>query len=212
MDALLEKIDAFFDAKKPNEASILMLMIGILVAFLVYTYAFPPAESFLKKNERAFGQITAKVNEESAYLASVTVNGNSNFHVERLRGEIEQTKINLERITYTNGFVDNKLKELSYLLFNDKNWANFLDHISFLAKQHNINLLKINNEFKEPSLQKIEQVLTISIDLKGNFGNVLRFINAIEESRLVVDIYEMSLESAQALDGSLKIAVWGMKY
>ncbi|MBE0494882.1 MAG: type 4a pilus biogenesis protein PilO [Campylobacterales bacterium] len=212
MDALFEKIDAFFESKKSSEASILMLMLGVLVAFLVYTYAFPPAEAFLNKNKRAFNQINTKVNEEQNYLASITVNGNRNYHVERLTQEIEQTKINLERITYTNGYVDSKLKELSYLLFNDKNWASFLDQIAFLAKQYNVKLLKMNNEFKEPSLQKIEQVLTVSIDLNGNFSNILRFINAIEESQLVVDIYEMSLESAQTLDGSLKIAVWGMKY
>lgn len=212
MDALFEKIDAFFESKKSSEASILMGMSGIVLAFLVYTYAFPPAEVFLKKSEREFQQITTKVNEEKNYLASVTVNGDREFHVKRLGQEIEQTKINLERITYTNGFVDNKLKELSYLLFNDQNWADFLDQIALLAKNNNINLLKISNEFKEPSLQKIEQVLTISIELKGNFNNILKFINSIEESQLVVDIYEMTLESAQTLEGSLKIAVWGMKY
>lgn len=212
MDALFEKIDLYLGGKKPNEANLLIFMVALLIAFIAYTYAFDPASDYFKKSQREFTQTTNKFNVEKSYMDSITVNGDSNFYINKLDREIEQAKIDLERIIYTNGYVDNKLKELSYLLFNDKNWAIFLDQLALLASTNSVDLKSIANEFKEPTLQKIEQILTISLELDGNFVNILRFINAIEESRLVVDIYEMSLKSGYPLEGTIKIAVWGMKY
>ena len=40
-----------------------------------------------------------------------------------------------------------------------------------------------------------------------------RFINAIEESELVVDIYDFNCTASHKnIEGQLNIAVWGMKY
>lgn len=212
MDALFEKIDSYFNSKKPSEARIIMFAAAIFVAFIAYSLSFDPADKFFKKANRDYQEILKKYNNEVQYASSITVGGDKQFHVKRLNREIEQAIIDLERITYTNGYVDNKLKELSYLLFNDQNWANFLDNIARLAQENRIELISISNEFKEPTLQKIEQVLTISLVLNGDYKNILKFINEIEESQLVVDLYEMNLESGSPLDGEVKIAVWGMKY
>ena len=212
MDALFERIDSFFNSKKPGEARIFMLMVALVIAFLAYTFSFPPAEVFFKKSQRSYQQILGKYNEERAYETSIIVNGDKEFHVRTINQEIEQSIIDLERITYTNGYVDNKLKELSYLLFNDQNWAIFLDNLAQLASENKIELITISNEFKEPSLQKIEQVLTVSLELKGRYVDILRFINLVEESQLVVDLYAMNLQSGYPLEGDVKIAVWGMKY
>lgn len=212
MENLFEKIDAYFAGKKSSEASIMFLMVGLVIAFIVYSYVFPSAESFLKTSEKNLKNMTKKVNQEKSYLNSVTRNGDRQFYVKKMRGDIETGKINLERMTYMNGFVDNKLKELSYLLFNDKNWAKFLDHLTFLAKKYNVRLTKISNEFNEPSLQKIEQVLNITLELRGGFNDIMKYLNAIEESRLVVDVHAIDIEGKKGLEGSMKIAVWGMKY
>lgn len=212
MDVLFEKIDLYFNSKKPSEAKIMMLVVAMLAAFLAYTFAFNPADQFFKKSQRDYQKILSEYNNEIKYANSITVGSDKQFHIKRLNQEIEQAIIDLERTTYTNGYVDNKLKELSYLLFNDKNWANFLDNIAKIAQENKIELTSITNEFKEPSLQKIEHVLTISLSLKGEYKNILKFINTIEESRLVVDLYEMDLQSGSPLEGKVKIAVWGMKY
>jgi hypothetical protein len=212
MDALFERLDSYFNSKKPSEASIIMFSIALFVAFIAYSLAFEPADKYFKKSQRNYQQMFAKYNEEVQYANTITVAGDKQYHIKRLNGEIEQGIIDLERITYTNGYVDNKLKELSYLLFNDKNWANFLDNLALLAQSNRIELINISNEFKEPTLQKIEQVLTVSLQLKGKYKDILKFINEVEESQLVVDLYEMDLLSGNPLEGEVKIAVWGMKY
>ena len=212
MDAFFEKLDSYFNGKKPSEATIIMLFAAIFVAYISYLLAFEPADKIFKSAQRNYQQISAQYNNEVQYANSITVNGDKQFHIKRLNQEIEQGIIDLERITYTNGYVDNKLKELSYLLFNDKNWANFLDHLAELAQTNRVELISISNEFKEPTLQKIEQVLTVSLELKGRYKDVLKFINEVEESQLVVDLYRMDLLSGSPLDGNISIAVWGMKY
>ena len=212
MDSLFERLDSYFNSKKPSKATIIMLFAALFTAFIAYTLAFEPADKFFKKAQRNYQQMFSKYNDEVQYANSITVGGDKQFHIKRLNQEIEQGIIDLERITYINGYVDNKLKELSYLLFNDKNWANFLDNLALLAQENRVELVNISNEFKEPSLQKIEQVLTVSLELKGRYKDILKFINEVEESRLVVDLYEMNLESGKPLEGKVKIAVWGMKY
>ena len=42
---------------------------------------------------------------------------------------------------------------------------------------------------------------------------MVKFLNAIEESQLVVDVSDIQLEQPKEnVEGSFKIAVWGMKY
>ncbi|MCK9257314.1 MAG: hypothetical protein M0P02_04490 [Sulfurospirillaceae bacterium] len=212
METIFEKIDLYLNGKKPNEARLLILIFAVLIAFLTYTYSFDSSTNFLKKTSNEHKQTLAKYKEEKNYEQSIAINGDRNYYVTKFNNEIEQAKIDLEKTINTNSYVDNKLKDLSYLLFNDKNWSLFLDNLAFLAKENRINLKKISNEFKEPSLQKIEQVLTIELDFSGRFIDILKFINTIEENRLVVDIYEVEIVSSDKLDGSMKIAVWGMKY
>ena len=86
----------------------------------------------------------------------------------------------MEKTTYTNAYVDNKLKELSYLLFNDENWAKFLHSITQLAQKYSVRIKVIENKINEPSIQKIEQILTLKVDFSGSFANTMKFMNAIE--------------------------------
>jgi Tfp pilus assembly protein PilO len=153
-----------------------------------------------------------KLNQERAYFNSININGDKEFFVKKLTKEIEDEKELLKKTTFENSYVDNKLKELSYLLFNDKNWANFLDSIAFVAKNNKINIKSIENQFTKLDLQKIDKVLNVTISFSGSFQDILNFINTLEESELVVDVYDMELKSSETLDGKLNIAVWGMKY
>jgi len=153
-----------------------------------------------------------KLFDENAYLKSVSKDGDEEFFIKKVKQDIEKAKRSLEETTLANAYIDTKLKELSYLLFNDENWANFLDSITQLAKDNHVSIKVIENKINEPSIQKIEQILNLKVDFAGNFANTMKFINAIEESELVVDIYELKCEGQKNIEGHLNIAVWGMKY
>ena len=154
-----------------------------------------------------------KLLDEKNYLASVSRDNNETFMIQKVQSEIDNSKVLLERTVLTNAYVDEKLKELSYLLFNDENWAKFLNSITQLAKQYAIDIKVIENKINEPSIQKIEQILNLKVNFNGNFHNTMKFINAIEESELVVDIYDFNCTASHKnIEGQLNIAVWGMKY
>ncbi|MBE0490855.1 MAG: type 4a pilus biogenesis protein PilO [Sulfurospirillum sp.] len=208
----IDKIDAYLSTKKSSEVSLVFFMIFAFIALVVYMYAFPITEKNLKNTKRLVLDINKKVNQEEAYLRSISVNGDKQFYVKKLQKEIIDEKLKLEETTFANGYVDNKLKELSYLLFNDKNWAGFLNSITIIAKNNDIKISSIANTFTKPNLQKIEQVLNVNVVFSGDFQDIMQFINTLEESQLVVDINDINLQSSHNIQANINIAVWGMKY
>lgn len=207
-----DRIDNYLKDKKSSELSLIFLLLFTFIGFISYSSIFPITDTMLKQSMKEDKSIEAKLRQEISYLNSVSRNGDEKFYINKILSDIKMEKVLLEDSVFANSYVDNKLKELSYLLYNDENWAKFLDSITFIAKEYNVNIKLINNQFNEPNFQKIEQVLNISVNFNGDFNNVMKFINILEESELVVDIHKFKLESSSTIDGNLEIAVWGMKY
>lgn len=211
-ETLLDRLDGYFGAKKQSEVTIIFIGIAAIIGFAVYYYIFPMADDYANENRNKLTNITAELNKEKAYMASVSSGTNDQFLIQKMQQEIKNSKLVLEKATNTNAYVDGKLKELSYLLFNEQNWAKFLDELALLADQYNIKITRIENKFYEPTQQKIEQVLNVTLKVDGNFKNIVKLINSVEENQLVVDIHELNITKEKNLEGTMKIAVWGMKY
>ncbi|MDD3342514.1 MAG: hypothetical protein PHR87_02945 [Sulfurospirillaceae bacterium] len=212
IDHLLDKIDQFLDGKKSSELTLIFLLLFLFVGYISYSYVYPISDKMLKQTMRNTNAITKNLQNEVSYFNSVSKDGDEHFFLKQVKNDIENSKVFLEKTTYTNAYVDNKLKELSYLLFNDENWAKFLNSITQLAQKYSVNIMVIENKINEPSIQKIEQILNLKVDFNGQFPNIMKFINAIEESELVVDIYDINCIGQQNITGQINIAVWGMKY
>ncbi|MDR2790348.1 MAG: type 4a pilus biogenesis protein PilO [Campylobacteraceae bacterium] len=210
-DTLIDKLDNYLSAKKVSEVYLIYLVTIGLIAAIVYFVIFPEAEVFYNKNTAVLNDITKRLNEEQSYISL------NEREVESLTSGIANDRALIQEARVENEYMDTKLHELSYLLFNDKSWASFMDRITALAKDYKINILKIENDFKDnKDLQngKIEQVLNIDIDARGSFHGIIKFINALEESQLVVDVYESTIASntTNILETNVKLAVWGMLY
>ncbi len=212
-DSILEQIDNSFKDKKQSEIFMIYIAIAAVFGFISYQFIYPITDSELKKTQRELKTVKTRLNAEVNYLRSKTVNNDSRYYVKKLKADIENLNKNLEKTKYENDYVDNKLRELSYLLFNDENWAKFLDNISYLAKKYNVQINYIKNRFNDINIQKVEEILEVDIDAKGKFNNIMNFINSLEESKLVVDIHTLHLEGKKGyVSVTLKISVWGMKY
>lgn len=212
LDSLLDKIDLFFKDKKSSEIYLIFAMAFALIGFMFYSYLFPITERILTQSVINAKEVEKKLHDEQAYFASVSKNGDPTFLVKKVKSDIENSKLLLEKTIYMNDYVDSKLKDLSYLLFNDENWAKFLNTISQLAQKYSVRIKVIENKINEPSIQKIEQILTLKVVFNGSFANTMKYMNAIEESELVVDIYELNCTGKKDIEGQFNIAVWGMKY
>ncbi|ASM40143.1 type 4a pilus biogenesis protein PilO [Campylobacter sp. RM12327] len=209
----IDKIDNYFSLKTKNETSLIFMGIFSIVAFIFYILLFDPSIYEIEDAQKNYNITYKNLTDTNQYLQSVSQNNDDNFLVNQKIAALNNSKQNLQSIKDANKYFDDKLTQLSYLLFNEQNWAIFLNTISNLANENNIKIQKIKNEFKILTPQKIQQALNISIDLEGKFDNILEFINSIEESKLIVDIHKMDIVATQnSLIGKIDISVWGVKY
>jgi Ni,Fe-hydrogenase I large subunit len=211
-DKFFEKIDTALKDKKSSELSIIYAGIFIIIATIVYLYVFPVSEQMLKQTKNQLQAMKTKIAKEKSYIRSKTVAGDKFFYVKKVKAKIKQTKEKLSSMIFANGYIDTKLRELSYLLYNDVNWANFIDDITKNAKKYRVNINFIKNRFNELNYKKVEQALDVEVDANGNFNNLIKFINSIEESNLVVDVHELTMDIKKTIHVNFKIAVWGIKY
>lgn len=209
----IDKIDDYFSLKTKNETSLIFMGVFLIVAFIFYILLFDPSIYEIEDAQKNYNTTYKNLTNTNQYLQSVSQNNDDNFLVNQKISALNNSKQNLQSIKDANKYFDDKLTKLSYLLFNEQNWAIFLNTITNLANENSIKIQKIKNEFKMLTPQKIEQALNISIDLEGKFDNILEFINSIEESKLIVDIHKMDIVATQNnLSGKIDISVWGVKY
>jgi len=207
-ESLVKKIDNFFNSKKPSEQKIIYMMAAVLIGYVVYQFVFMQTDEMRNKSFNKLVNMRTEVNSKKAYLSRNTV-----AKLQQLRLALKKKEVDYDNALYKISYVDNTLSELSYLLFNDENWAKFVDNISFLAKKYGLEIKEITNKFFEPTFQKVSQVVTIEVKTKSGYQNMMKFLNKIEESKLVVDVSDMNITKPDnKLSSYFKISVWGMKY
>jgi hypothetical protein len=203
-----DQIDDYFASRSPSEVSLILMGCALVIGYLVYTLVFSYTEQELINTENKIKSIKQKINTENNYLLA-----NSQAKLTSIRKDVERKNIEFENISYKMSYVDNKLHELSYLLFDDRSWAGFVDNISALAKHYKVDIKSIGNRFFEPTFQKITHVVEVNIHSEAEFKNTVKFLNAIEESQLVIDVNDINMTSlGDQISSRFKIAVWGMKY
>ena len=212
-DNTLTKIDNYFDEKKPSEVTIMLFAALVLSAVIVYYGIIPYVQDYYDESIRENDRITQDLNKVNSYLSTVSQGDDRNFMINKKQNELLQQQNKLADAQNMNQYFDNQIKELSYLIFNEQSWADFLDNLAFLANKNNVKITKIINTFKEPNAQKIEQVLDVNISVDGDYRDIVSYINAIEESKLVVDVNNIDINSTNGkLKGNMGIYIWGMKY
>ena len=212
-DNTLTKIDNYFDEKKPSEVTMMLIVAFFLSVAIAYYAVIPYAQNYYDDSIRENDRITQDLNKVNSYLSTVSQGDDRNFMINKKQNELLQQQNKLADAQNMNQYFDNKLKELSYLIFNEQSWADFLDNLAFLANKNNVKITKVINTFKEPNAQKIEQVLDVNISVDGDYRDIVSYINAIEESKLVVDVNNIDINSTNGkLKGNMGIYIWGMKY
>ena len=207
-ETTLKKIDNFFKQKKLSEQNIMYAMAFALVFFLFYQFVYPVVQSLRDSSHNKMLSMQNEVNQKQIYLSA-----NSNARLIALKKSVKEKIDEYDDNLYKISYVDNTLSELSYLLFNDENWAKFVDNISYLAKNYGLEIKEITNKFYKPTFKKVSQVVTLEVKTKSDYKSMMKFLNKIEESRLVVDVSDINISKpGNKLSSYFKISVWGMKY
>lgn len=184
----------------------MMLFIMIFASLFAFSYLL-----FWESSEASF-----KVSHEKAVKVENELNADKQYLAinppERIT-QLEQETIELERqrVLYVqyNTYIKEQLEQISSLYYDEKVWGAYLDSISKYARTHKVKLAKFGNSLQTDN-SSFGHVLDISISSEGPYKNTLKFINALEQSYLVVDLHDFNLSADEKLKGDLNISVWGI--
>ena len=227
----LDQLDQWFASKGTGANTyflLALLVAGLLAYFVLSTYSDP----YLQESEDNLNTATTKL-EKAQREYNQEFGGNPQAFIDNKRNILNGARTNLNNIIEERGYLDaktnlknindereyldGKLNEISKLTYNEKNWAKFMDSLSTIAENNNIKIYAIHSDRREPSIKQIfqpEALLDIDVKFEGAFSNVLRYINLIEQSEMIVDVNKMDINATKngKIGGSIGISIWGVNY
>ena len=208
----LEKMDNYFSDKKESEKWMMIVVVAGVITYLAYTFLLPYAEDYYKRSEIRKNRLTKKIAEEEAYLNTITVGGDKDYYIKQYDKDVLNKKGQIESINKKILYINKSLSQLSDMLFNKKSWANFLNSVAENAKANNVELEFIKNRYVNNE-GSFGHVLEVEIGSSGGFKDIVKFLNMLEQNRLVTDIYSSSFKAAKdGIRADINVSVWGINH
>jgi hypothetical protein len=210
----LEALDAYFAPKKESEKWLMILGLAGFIAYMAYAYLLPYTETMYNKSESSKKSLQKRIADNNQYLGSITVNGDRNFYIKKYDSDIANKNKKIVHINNNIKFIDKNLAKLSDMLFNKTSWSKFLNSITSKAEVQNVDIEYITNKYVD-SNGSFGYVLEVGVGAKGDYKNIVKFINELEQNRLVTDIYgtqfKSDMNSTKVLV-DVNISVWGINH
>ena len=183
----LYNLDRTLSLKSERDKMMLFAMIFAgLFAFSYLLFWESSEADFKASHEKAIAMETA-LNNDNQYLEA-----NPPERITQI--EAETKAIELDRLHYIqyNDYIKDRLEQISSLYYDEVIWGAYLDSISKYARAYNVKLNQFGNTLTTDN-SSFGHVLDISISADAPFKNTLKFINALEQSTLVVDLHGMNM-------------------
>ncbi len=210
----LEELDIYFAPKKESEKWLLIIGVAGVIAYLGYSLLLPYTEDLYNKSERTKKKIEKSIVDNKTYLSSITQNGDRNHFIKKFDSDIIKKKKQIVNINDKTKFINSNLEKLSDMLFNQKSWSIFLNSITQKAEIHNIDLTYISNNYADNN-GSFGHVLEVGLGASGNYKNIVKFMNELEQNVLVTDIYETKLaldNNSSDIKADIHILVLGINH
>jgi len=153
--------------------------------------------------------------DNNTYLNSITVGGDREFYVKKFDNDIVIKKKNIVDTTNKIKFIDSNLDKLSDMLINQKSWSKFLNSITNKAEIQNVDLEYITNKYVDENQGSFGHVFEIGVGCKGEYKNIVKFMNELEQNVLVTDIFQTEFTSdtnSSNTVADIHISVWGINH
>jgi hypothetical protein len=200
----LYNIDKSFALKGERDKMMIFVMIFAgLFAFSYLLFWESSEASFKISHDKALAMET-DLNNDKQYLEA-----NPFEKIAQIEQETKTLGLDRERFIAYNDYIKNQLEQISSLYYDEVVWGAYLDSISKFARAYNVKLEKFGNTLTADN-SSFGHVLDIAISTDGPYKNTLKFINALEQSQLVVDVHDMNMSANGKLKGDLNISVWGI--
>lgn len=226
-ESLFDKIDSYYE-KQPNSNVFYMTIFLFLMLFgyLIYDYTYESSEEYVATETQKLDNAKAELQKLDDFIERER----QNSQIQRLTQEIMSVDKRKKEVDAENLYFDEKLRDASRLLYNQKNWSEFMAKIDDISRKYNVVLGDVNSSVNDLVSQKVEEVFNVNFSIVGKFQNILQFVNSLEQSIDVVDVNMLKLDkinnnndsNEQAnnsevkytndIKADIKISIWGIKY
>jgi len=202
----LGDLDNFFAEKTQQETYAIYGMVAALLFAISYLLLWDPAEVGYDRTLAQTKAVEKKIQADENFMRF-----NPESKIFKLKAETAQYKKDFITVKDQAEYIKYKIEQISSLYYDEQAWGEFIDSISENAKKYGLKLKYISNEFSNDK-NTFGHVLDIEVKVKGTFHKTMKFMNALEQSFLVVDIHDFNLTATNKIDTDLKISVWGITY
>jgi Tfp pilus assembly protein PilO len=189
-----------------SERDKMMMFIMIFAALFAFSYLLlweNSEASFKASHEKAI-KMESDLSSDKSYLEVNPVE-----KIAQIEQETVAIQMNEQHYIQYNAYIKDQLEQISSLYYDVKTWGAYLDSVSKYARAYNVKLLNFGNTLTEGN-SSFGHVLDIHISTEGAYKNTLKFINALEQSYLVVDLHDINMTADKKLTSDLNISVWGI--
>lgn len=211
---LLNGLDDYFESKSDNEKWMMIAMLTIVIGYLSYTFFYPFAENKYNVAQNKNHSLQKSITSNKQYLQSISRNGDQDYMVKKYKKDIDNLNETIDKKNDDITFISTKLEELSPLLFNKESWSKFLNSVTKEAKSQSVNINYIENNYVEND-GNFGHVLQISVGCSGPYKHITKFVNKLEKSVLVTDVYGSHLyldKNNTTVSADINISVWGVNH
>lgn len=208
----LDKIDNYFYSKKPTEVWMMVVLVAVLFGYLIFSILSPIATDYREAQVSINKNLTKKINTGRSFLRSITVNGDKNYKVKDLDKKIVNKTRDLNNYRNKMSKISGAMHKLSDILYTKDNWSKFLHNIATKAKDNNLKVYSINNEVYDQNGTTFGKVLEVNVKCQGDYGEILSFMNDLEQTKLVANVSSVKLKaSSKAPIVDVNLSVWGIQ-
>jgi hypothetical protein len=211
---ILNQLDEYFEDKSENEKWMMIGLVAVIIGYASYALFYPFAEEKYKTAKQKSKKIQKSIQENKQYLQGITVNGDVEFYVKKYSNDIKKLEKNIDKANDEITFIATNLEKLSPLLFNKESWSKFLNSITKQAKKQAVNIEYIENEYVDNN-GSFGHVLQIGVGCYGHYKQIVKFVNQLEKSVLVTDVYGSHLyldKNDTVVAADINISVWGINH
>jgi len=209
---MLDQLDEYFEVKSENEKWMMIGLLAVVIGYASYSLFYPFAEEKYKTAEHATKKLKKSIQSNKQYLQGITKNGDIEFYVKKYANDIKQLENKITKSNDEVSFISTNLEKLSPLLFNKESWSIFLNSITKQAKKQEVNIDYIENNYADNN-GSFGHVLQISVGCSGQYKQIVKFVNQLEKSVLVTDVYGSHLyldKNDTTVAADINISVWGV--
>ena len=210
MSAMLEKylydIDQSFAQKSEKDVKMIYAMVFVVLVMFSYLVFWESSEKGYNDIKAASLKVQEKIAKDKQYLLM-----HPQSEIVRLNQDIAALNKKLVILKDENVYIKTEIEKIPELFYDQVTWGAFIDSIAENAKKHKVKLNFFANRLADDKT-KFGHVLNLEIKAEAPYKNMVKFINAIEKSKLVVDLHDLDLEATTKLNLDLKLSVWGITY